>query len=400
MANEAKQVSMDISELKEFLNYMIENNKYIQEKDKIPISINIESDAGIGKTSTAIQITEENDLQFIKINLSQIEEIGDLVGFPCKEYELIKVTESGIETRWVPESTITTYIANKYKPTGEKRMTHAAPDWIQGLKEGGILLLDDYTRADTRFMQAAMEIIDRQKYISWSLPKNWTVLLTTNPDNGDYSVSSLDPAQKTRFITVKLKFNIECWAEWAEKNEIDGRCINFMLLHPELVTKDVNPRSATTFFNSLSSIKDFEKRLPLIQQIGEGSVGQEFATLFTLFINNRLDKLVTPEYMISSKNSIDSVLKKIYECVGDPDNYRGDIASVLVNRLINYSLNYAETKTINDDFIERLEKLICKTNPHFTDDLKFVMVKKIVGGKRNKFQNLMNNPEVVQMTIK
>lgn len=65
--------------------------------------------------------------------------------------------------------------------------------------------------------------------------------------------------------------------------------INFVLRHPEIVSPAVNPRSLTTFFNSISSIKDFEKELPMIQMIGEGSIGPEAATLFTTFINNRLD---------------------------------------------------------------------------------------------------------------
>ena len=30
-------------------------------------------------------------------------------------------------------------------------------------------------------------------------------------------------------------------------------------MHPELVSKDVNPRSVTTFFNSISSIEKFEE---------------------------------------------------------------------------------------------------------------------------------------------
>ena len=46
-------------------------------------------------------------------------------------------------------------------------------------------------------MQATMELINTASYISWKLPKNTTVVLTTNPDDGEFSVSSLDNAQKT-----------------------------------------------------------------------------------------------------------------------------------------------------------------------------------------------------------
>jgi len=82
------------------------------------------------------------------LNLGQLEEIGDLVGFPMKEHEVIKVKDTETLVKWVTEATLPMYISTGYKPTGEKRMTHAAPEWIQGKKEGGILILDDWTRAD------------------------------------------------------------------------------------------------------------------------------------------------------------------------------------------------------------------------------------------------------------
>lgn len=45
---------------------------------------------------------------------------------------------------------------------------------------------------------------------------------TTNPDNGDYQVTSMDEAQKTRFISCQLKFDVDCWAKWAEEVNMDG----------------------------------------------------------------------------------------------------------------------------------------------------------------------------------
>ena len=151
-------------------------------------------------------------------------------------------------------------------------MSYCAPEWIAGKKDGGILLLDDWNRADVRFIQAVMELVDRQTYVSWSLPKDWHIILTANPDNGDYMVNSVDAAQKTRYITANLKFDVDVWARWAEEEGIDNRCINFLLLHPELVTQETNARSITTFFNSISSFENFEDNLPMIQMIGEGSV--------------------------------------------------------------------------------------------------------------------------------
>jgi MoxR-like ATPase len=215
------QVQLNVGELKDFIKYMVNNNQQIQLEGKVPIAINVVGEAGLGKTSAIHQVAKELNLQYIKLNLSQIEELGDLIGFPFKEFEMIR--EDGKVT-WVQETLMEIYIKNKYRPTNQSRMSHAAPEWIQGREEGGILCLDDYSRADHRFIQACMELIDKQEYISWKLPKNWHVILSTNPDNGDYNVTSMDVAQQTRFITAELKFDVNVWARWAEAVNIDGRC--------------------------------------------------------------------------------------------------------------------------------------------------------------------------------
>ena len=391
----SKHVNLTTAELKTFVTHFVENNRFLQEQGKRPVAINIEGEAGIGKTSTILQFADEMNMKCVKLSLSQIEEIGDLVGYPHKEFEVCK--DDG-PCKWIPESMLQTYIEYKYKPTGNKRMTHAAPEWVQGLTEGGILILDDYTRADSRFMQAAMEIIDRQEYISWKLPKDWHVILTTNPDSGDYHVSSLDPAQKTRFVTVNLKFDAECWARWAEQNDIDGRCINFLIMHPELVSQTTNARSITTFFNAISSIKNFEENLPLIQMIGEGSVGAEFSTMFTTFINNRLDRLITPETVITNDND-SYVLGALRDCIGREDAYRADIASVLMTRIINYTLHYAQKNVIGPKITARITKLATDEDT-FNNDLKYILVKKLVNGNKTKFQKLLTDPKLIEMAIK
>jgi len=394
----AKQVQLNTDELKQFVTHVVNNNKYLQENGKIPVAVNIEGEAGIGKTSTILQYANENNLHFVKLSLSQLEELGDLVGFPVKEFEVAKTTEDGKRiAKWIPENIMPLYIQQKYVPTGEKRMTHAQPEWIQGKGENGLLILDDYTRADARFMQATMEIIDRQEYVSWKLPKGWTVILTSNPDNGDYQVTSLDEAQKTRFITSYLKFDMDCWARWAEENEIDTRCINFMLLHPELTEKRANARSFTTFFNSISSLDSFEESLPIIQMIGEGSVGGEFATMFTMFINNKLDKLVTPKDVLTN-NSWEYIKGQLKSCIGEGNSYRADIASLMTTRLINYAVHYSNNNTVTQPLIDRVTNLI--TDDIFSNDLKYYIVKGILNGNKQKWSKLMLNPEVIKMTVK
>ena len=413
------QVNLNIDELKDFVNHSVSNNRFLQEERKNPVAIEVVGESGIGKTSAVIDMAKEHNLSFVKLNLAQIEELGDLVGFPVRQFQMYRekkiqkkiddltytaaqaqaasITQTKKVGQWVDELAVDEYLRQGWKVTGKNRMSYCAPEWIADTKEGGILLLDDWNRADMRFIQAVMELVDRQTYISWSLPKDWHIILTSNPDNGDYMVNSIDSAQKTRYITANLKFDVDVWARWAEEEGIDSRCINFLLLHPELVTQETNARSITTFFNAISSFDNFEKSLSLIQMIGEGSVGDEFASMFTTFINNKLDKLVTPKDLLTHTDE-KYILGELKSCTGTGENYRADIGSTLATRLANYAVVYSKENTVNQKITDRLITLC--TKDYFTNDLKYLIVRTIFNGNKKKFNKMMMNPAIIKMTVK
>ncbi len=420
------QVNLNATELKGFVNHIIKNNRFLQKEGKQSVSVEVVGESGIGKTSTIVELAKENDLNFVKLNLAQIEELGDLVGFPVRQFQMYKetkvsennndisytaaqraaasstlakmpVTKTKKVGLWVDELAVKEYLKNGYKMTGKNRMSYCPPEWIADKKSGGILLLDDWNRADVRFIQACMELIDRQSYISWTLPQDWHIILTANPDNGDYMVNSVDSAQKTRYVTANLKFDVNVWAQWAEEAGVDSRCINFLLLNPELVTQETNARSITTFFNAISSFDNFEDNLSMIQMIGEGSVGDAFASMFTTFINNKLDKLVTPKDLLTHDNQ-QYILGELRSCIGKDDNYRADIASTLATRLANYAVVYSKENTVSQKNTDRL-KALC-TEDYFTNDLKYLIVRSIFSGNKQKFNKLMMIPEIVKMTMK
>ena len=418
------QVNLNIDELKGFVNHIVKNNRFLQEGGKNPVAVEVVGESGIGKTTAVLQLAKENNLNFVKLNLAQIEVLGDLVGFPVRQFQMYKekqvakkiddlsytaaqkaaaaaqVGNAAVTKKvgqWVDELAVEESLRQGWKITGKIRMSYCAPEWIAGMKDGGIVLFDDWNRADVRFIQAVMELLDRQQYISWSLPKDWHIILTSNPDNGDYMVNSIDSAQKTRYITANLKFDVEVWARWAEEEGIDTRCINFLLLHPELVTQETNARSITAFFNAISSFESFEDNLSMIQMIGEGSVGDAFASMFTTFINNKLDKLVTPKDLLTHDNE-QYILGELRGCVGKDDTYRADIASTLATRLANYSVVYSKENTVSQKITDRLIALC--TKDYFTNDLKYLIVRTIFNGNKSKFNKMMMNPEIIKMTVK
>ena len=412
------QVNLNIDELKGFLQHIISTNRKLQSEKKKPVAVEVVGDSGIGKTSTILQVAEESGLDLVKLNLAQIEEIGDLVGFSTKEYQMYREVPTAGNTlniktnaldqianaestkkvgQWVDAEAVRHLLEKGWQLTGKKRTSYAAPEWIADKKAGGILLLDDWNRADSRFIQAVMELVDRQTYISWKLPQDWHIILTSNPDNGDYSVNSVDDAQRTRYITANLDFDIDCWAKWAEEEGIDSRCINFLLRYPEMVTKQTNARSITTFFNAISSFENFADHLPMVQMIGEGSVGEAFASTFNIFINNRLDKILSPKEMLHISDEKE-VMRKMKEAVHDDnDNFQTAISSLLATRLANYSVVYSKDNTVNDKITERVTKLIL--SDFFTVDNRYMIVRNIASNAKQKFQRMLMNPEILKLTL-
>lgn len=391
------QVKLNSCELKDFIKHVINNNRFIQAQGKVPTALNVVGNAGLGKTTVVSNLAKEEGMQFVKINLAMIEELSDLIGFPVKEFQIGKDTTDGLKTKWVTEMEAELAVKAGFKLTGARRTAYCAPEWISGKGESGILLLDDYTRADPRMIQACMDLINTQEYISWKLPKDWTIILTTNPDGGDYHVNSMDIAQTTRFISCELKFDVDCWAQWAEETHMDGRCINFILKHPEIVTEATNPRAITTFFNAISSFEKFEEQLPMIQMIGEGSVGPDMTSLFTLFINNKLDQLMSPKDILLHDNE-DYIVGALKTTVGRGDDYRADIASIMSTRIINFALAHFKSNPMKAEVIKRLEKLV--VDEIFAIDLKYMIVRNLINGNKQKFQKLMLNDKVMEYTIR
>ena len=102
-----------------------------------------------------------------------------LVGFPQKEVLLTWQTKNGEKKScWWAESLLNR-VPQNVTITNNTRMGYAPPAWLpkEENPNGCILVLDDYTRGNQLFMQATMELINEGKYVSWSLPKNTSIVL-------------------------------------------------------------------------------------------------------------------------------------------------------------------------------------------------------------------------------
>jgi hypothetical protein len=384
---------LKVSEIKTVLTHIIKNNQYLESQGKKKNSLLVEGEAGLGKTSIIQQVARENGMDFVKISLSQIEQCGEISGWPYMERQ----TEDG---RWLSDKELE-FIEGEICFTGETRTSYAQPAWVPRDDRGVVLLLDDFTRAPTHIMQAVMEIIDRGEYISWKLPKNCHIILTSNPqESGEYIVTNLDEAQKTRYIRLIMKYDVNEWAQWAEMEGVDSRCINFLLLNPEMIKKNTNPRLATDYFNAISSIQDFNSAhaLQMINWLGDGSVGPEFSTVFALFINNKLDKVPSPKEIMETDTDVGAI-NKIKAAVGavDTATYKQNIASVISTRLLNYMNKIIEDKSFKKkETVNRIAEII--KSGAFSGDINYNFVKTL--NMKKQFAPLIEDKEIVKIVTR
>ena len=212
---------------------------------------------------------------------------------------------------------------------------------------------------------------------------------------------------KWRYISFDLEYDIDVWAKWAEEEGIDSRGINFVLSYPELLAKEgnvqrINQRSIVTFFNTISGFNDFsnKKTLALILNIAGGCFTTEYnvvGNLFTMFVANKLDKLVTPEEMVTKNWShLKSDLEK---CLYDGEQYRADIASILTTRFLNYvNILFDKKGGKTDDVVKRILEFIDEKNEKIllSEDLIFNMIKTLAIKYPTRTKKLMANPKIIK----
>lgn len=418
--------AISLNTFKGILNYTIDNNRRLQEeKGDKPIALGLVGEKGIGKTSILQQIAEERGMDFVKVNVAQFDEVGDITGFPIKEYEAQLFTKKENEdgtSSWVPgktvwgtEQTFSTY-KGKFRYTGKNRMTYAKPAWVPEESKSGngtLLVLDDYSRATPVFLNAMMDLIKDQEYMSWKLPKNTQICLTTNPDNGAYNVSTQDAAQSGRYVDFNIEFDLNDWGQWAEKKGLDSRCISFALSYGDELFSINNegnsiadPRSFVMFANMVSGVKDWddENSQTFIENIAKGCFkdgDNKFGKMFRTFINNKIHLLISPKQMLTG--SWETVKPKLEEAVYDNNKeYRPDIASLLARRFSYYVNAWLDSKEETPiakvkerilDFIRYNDK-----GPYpclFTEDMFYHMITIITSDHKAQTNKLLYEPDIV-----
>ena len=259
--------------------------------------------AGIGKTQMVRAYAAAQGFDFAYIAPAQFEEMGDFHGLPM-------MGEGG-------------------------RMTYAIPHWVpRSTGRPGILLIDDFNRADERILKGLMQLFQDHQLMSWSLPPEWQIVCTANPEQSDYAVTMLDEAMLTRMLHVCMTFDAKAWAAWASEQGIDERGIAFVLTYPEMAMgRMTNPRTLTSFFRHTQRIPDLKGALKLVHTLAASLLDSETATSFLSYVNDELDRIPTPEEILGA-DDFEAVSKRLKEMVVKGKSIRLDILGALCTRLL------------------------------------------------------------------
>jgi len=316
---------------------------------------------GIGKTALVEEIASANGWKFAYVAPAQFEEMGDLHGLPVV---------TGDSTRFAP------------------------PDWVPTEEGPGILLLDDFNRADDRILRGIMQLLQRGELVSWSLPDHWHIVVTANPEGSEYSVTPLDDAMLTRMLHVSMEFEHQVWARWAIGAGVDERGIAFVLTYPEMVTGSrTTPRSLTQFFEQISSIDDLRASWDHVHALAQSALDTEAATAFMSFVNDGLNQLVSPEEILDGDWTQTST--RIGELSTDENGIRLDRLNAMTVRLY--------LAVTHDDFVPTNEQganlVSFLINEDLPADLRLTLHRDLVSNSGPEVVEVLRDKALAEMTL-
>lgn len=350
------------SEVETFLEHVFQSNANAEKTGKRKVPICIWGFHGIGKTELVESFALKNDFAWSYIAPAQFEEMGDLLGMPVVK---------------------------------EGKTIFSPPEWVPTTEEPGILLIDDVNRADDRILRGIMQLLQNHELASWKLPKGWQIVLTANPDGGDYSVTPMDDAMLTRMMHITMHFDIKEWAKWAEKNQVDPRGINFILTYPELIHSGerTTPRSLVQFFQSIEHIEDLEENLGIVQILADSCLDKEAAIAFIGFVRDKLGRLPTPLEIMDSPDFAKEIKEPVWE-MANQSTLRIDLLSTLCTRLVNYLLvNDIRPSSTQNENIKAFMLM-----DFIPNDLRLGMAQDFMKGN-NELKAVMADPELSMLLL-
>jgi hypothetical protein len=198
-----------------------------------------------------------------------------------------------LEARDLPKSWLPVY-----KPTGDPEMDKKL-DEIANQGEGGILFLDELSRASGSVQNTCLKLVDERTTGDAILGSKWTIIAASNRAGDDPdSVMNFSTALGNRFEQVNYIPEFKNWKEWGI-DKIDPRILDFLEFNQEYFytleddpEKSIfaSPRSwegaskAIAKLMNYAKVKNMRVTIPMLTKAIGKNVGMDIATELSTFL--------------------------------------------------------------------------------------------------------------------
>lgn len=261
---------------------------------------------GIGKTELILALAQEKGWPCRVISPAQFEELGDLIGLPYLEQQ----------------------------ENGRAISRFAPPEWIPRGAGPGILLIDDFNRADDRILRGLMALWQERRLSSWALPQDWYLLLTGNPEGQQYSVTPVDESTISRMLHLELVFEVDSWAAWADAEGIPAMAIEFVRQHPEIIDgHHTTARTLTFLFRLWQQYGQPMPPDPQVSLLAHSAVAAPAAEAFVAYLNNENIPLPAAAAFLSATTEVQ---QSLLETLLTGERPRVDRLATLAQSILHY----------------------------------------------------------------
>jgi hypothetical protein len=269
------------------LKFLIEDTPH-----ELKMPLWIESASGLGKTTRVRDYVEKELGRKAHVLYLATQDIGDLVGL---------MTETDKTTTWL------------------------RPSWLAQIKEGDVLVFDEFNRAPTYIINAVMSVLLENKLHTHDLPKNVQKIALCNIDDGDYQVTTLtDPAILSRFIRIKYELGITEWATYAKKIGVDEAMIDAVTRETNMLGNNTGKHYDMKFYPNGRGATMIGKLLNIPEalydsvngyELASAVLGGEFATIYDKARNSKL-ALIDVKILVKDYKA---VKPKVTKALSDKD---------------------------------------------------------------------------------
>lgn len=328
----------------------LKSAKLVIKTNEVPLIV---GESGIGKTALAKKLAEDENLNLVSIDGNLLKE-GEIGGLPTIEsYETLD--ESG---KTIYKKSTVYAVHTKLREIDNYILNN----------KGVILFIDEINRCEHTVQQELMNLILNREINGYNLPKEVKIIAAMNPsgkygEDFDYQVVDMDAAQENRFVWLRMESDSENWINWAIKNNINNKVIEFISNFPQYLYKkneedvDATPRSyerISKILNIYRENKDLIEREVLLNVL-KGNVGRVIAQELISFIESNAKELISFDDVFFgdaiSQNIIDRVKKEshtrlylaatniLVKLNNKIKNIKEDEISYYINRFIEF-INY------------------------------------------------------------